>query len=100
MENFTPLELFNKIYKYLEKSLFDGYRVIVPSMIRGERFVILYYEYPIISFYLLNNNLYYSIDTDKFSEIKTIKDIDCALYKCGHRLHDGNFSLFLKCNLI
>ena len=100
MENFTPLELFNKIYKYLEKSLFYGYRVIAPSMNRGKRLVILCYGHPIISFYLLNNNLYYSISTDGFSEIKTIKDIDCALYKCNYCLCDINFSLFLKCNLI
>ena len=48
----------------------------------------------------MNDNLYYIIASDKFREIKTIEDVDDALNKCNYCFRDGNFSLFLKCNLI
>ena len=99
MENFTPLELFNKIYKYLEKR-FYGYSVIMQSIDHGKRFDILYYKCPIVSFYFMDNNLYYSTDANKFNEIKTIKDVEYVLYKLYYCFCDGEFSLFLKCNLI
>lgn len=88
------------IYIYLKKNLFPGYRIIVPAMKHGRRYDILWYNHLIISFCFRNNNLYYSIDSNESDEIKTIKDVDCALNKCNFYFCDKNFSLFFKCNLI
>ena len=96
MENFTPLELFNKIYTYLRKSLFWRYNIIENE----KRFNILYYNHLIMSFYFANNNLYYSTDSNRSGEIKTIEDVDDALNKCCYYFCDKKFSLFFKCNLI
>lgn len=48
----------------------------------------------------MDDNLYYSTDANKFNEIKTIKDVEYVLYKLDYCFCDGEFSLFLKCNLI
>ena len=99
MENFTSWELFNKIYIYLKKNLFPGYRIIMSVMKHGRRYDI-WYNHLIISFYFRNNNLYYRIDSNESDGIKTIKDVDCALNKCNFCFCDKNFSLFFKSNLI
>lgn len=72
----------------------------MPIMEHGRRFNILWYDCLIMSFCFINNNLYYSTDTNESGEIKTIKDVDYALNKCDFYFCNKNFSLFFKCNLI
>lgn len=89
----------DKIYKYLKKSLFNGYQMDRP-MVLNKCFYIMKDCRPIIKFFLANDILYY--ETDRFigGSIITIKDIDYALGKCSKTFCDNNFSLISKCNLI
>lgn len=99
MEDFTSLELFNKIYKYLRKSIFYEYRIVKPIFGRERQFDIFYNSFSIVSFYLVNGYLYFRDDSHNY-QINTIEDIDYALENCIYRFCDRKFSLFLKCNLI
>lgn len=89
----------DKIYKYLKRSLFNGYQLDRPQA-SNKRFYVIKDSRAIIEFFLVNNMLYY--ETDRFigSLIIAIKDIDYALGKCSETFCDNNFSLILKCNLI
>ena len=97
---FTSRELFNKLYKYLEKSLFDKYRIQFPIAENKEGFYVLKEGRIIIKFFLVNNTIYYQKRFLINNEILTVEDIDYALKTCGEIFCDNNFSLILKCNLI
>lgn len=97
---FTSRELFNKLYKYLEKSLFDKYRIQFPIAENKEGFYVLKEGRIIIKFFLVNDTIYYQKGFLINNEILTIEDIDYALKTCNEIFCDNNFSLILKCNLI
>ena len=97
---FTSRELFNKLYKYLERSLFDKYRIHFPIIENKDDFYILKEGRIIIKFFLVNNIMYYQKNFHIINEILTAEDIDDALKICDEIFCDNNFSLILKCNLI
>ena len=97
---FTSRELFNKLYKYLERSLFDKYRIYFPIIENKDDFCILKEGRIIIKFFLVNNIMYYQKNFHIINEILTAEDIDDALKTCDEIFCDNNFSLILKCNLI
>lgn len=97
---FTSKELFNKLYKYLERSLFDKYWIQFPIAKNKERFYVLKEGRIIIKFFLINNIIYYQKRFLINNEILTVEDIDYALKTCDEAFCDNNFSLILKCNLI
>ena len=97
---FTSRELFNKLYKYLERSLFDKYRIYFPIIENKDDFCILKEGRIIIKFFLVNNIMYYQKNFHIINEILTEEDIDYALKICDEIFCDNNFSLILKCNLI
>ena len=97
---FTSKELFNKLYKYLERSLFDKYWIQFPIAENKEHFYILKEGRIIIKFFLINNIIYYQKRFLINNEILTVEDIDYALKTCDETFCDNNFSLILKCNLI
>lgn len=97
---FTSKELFNKLYKYLERSLFDKCWIQFPIAENKERFYVLKEGRIIIKFFLINNIIYYQKRFLINNEILTIEDIDYALKTCDEIFCDNNFSLILKCNLI
>lgn len=97
---FTSRELFNKLYKYLKRSLFDKYRIQFPTVENKEGFYVLKEGRIIIKFFLVNNTIYYQKKFLINNEILTVEDIDYALKTCGEIFCDNNFSLILKCNLI
>lgn len=99
MENLTSWELYNKIYKYLERNLYYGYRIIMPVN-QGKQFKVLNGNCSIMSFHFENDRLLYTATFTGFGEINTIEDVDFALNKCNYYFCDRNFSLFLKCGLI
>lgn len=100
MENFTLLELYNKIYKYLEKNLYYGYRIITPTVRYGKEFKVLNYSCSIMSFHFVDDKLQYAAMFDRSGEINSIEDVDRALKNCDYYFCDRNFSLYLKCGLI
>ena len=97
---FTSRELFNKLYKYLERSLFDKYRIQFPIIENKDDFCILKEGRIIIKFFLINNIMYYQKNFPIINVILTAEDIDDALKICDEIFCDNNFSLILKCNLI
>lgn len=96
---FTSKELFNKLYKYLERSLFDKYRIQFPIE-NKEGFCVLKEGRIIIKFFLMNNIMYYQKRFLINNVVLTAEDIDYALKTCDEIFCDNNFSLILKCNLI
>ena len=100
MENFTSRELFNKLYKYLERSLFDEYRILFPTIENKEGFCILKEGRIIIKFFLANNIIYCQKKFPIVNVILTAEDIDNVLKACDEIFCDNDFSLILKCNLI
>ena len=97
---FTSRELFNKLYKYLERSLFDKYRIQFPIVENKYGFYVLKEGRIIIKFFLINNIMYYQKNFPIINMVLTAEDIDNALKTCDEIFCDNNFSLFLKCNLI
>ena len=97
---FTSRELFNKLYKYLERSLFDKYRIQFPIVENKCGFYVLKEGRIIIKFFLINNIMYYQKNFPIINVILTAEDIDDALKICDEIFCDNNFSLILKCNLI
>ena len=97
---FTSKELFNKLYKYLERSLFDKCWIQFPIAENKERFYVLKEGRIIIKFFLINNIIYYQKRFLINNEILTVEDVDRALKTCDEIFCDNNFSLILKCNLI
>ena len=97
---FTSRELFNKLYKYLERSLFDKYRIQFPIVENIYGFYVLKEGRIIIKFFLVNNIMYYQKNFHIINEILTVEDIDDVLKTCDEIFCDNNFSLILKCNLI
>ena len=97
---FTSRELFNKLYKYLERSLFDKCRIHFPIAENKEHFCVLKEGRIIIKFFLINNTIYYQKRFLINNEILTAEDIDDALKACDEIFCDNDFSLILKCNLI
>ena len=97
---FTSRELFNKLYKYLERSLFDKYRIYFPIIENKDDFCILKEGRIIIKFFLVNNIMYYQKNFHIINEILTAEDIDYALKICDEIFCDNDFSLILKCDLI
>lgn len=96
---FTSRELFNKLYKYLERSLFDKYRIQFPIE-NKEGFCVLKEGRIIIKFFLINNIMYYQKNFPIINVVLTAENIDYALKTCDETFCDNNFSLILKCNLI
>lgn len=96
---FTSRELFNKLYKYLERSLFDKYRIQFPIE-NKEGFCVLKEGRIIIKFFLINNIIYYQKRFPIINVVSIAEDIDDALKTCDEIFCDNNFSLILKCNLI
>lgn len=96
---FTSKELFNKLYKYLERSLFDKYRIQFPIE-NKEGFCVLKEDRIIIKFFLMNNIMYYQKRFLINNVVLTAENIDYALKTCDEIFCDNNFSLILKCNLI
>lgn len=96
----TSRELFNKIYKYLERSLFDEYRIQFPIAENKYGFYVLKEGRIIIKFFLINNIMYYQKNFPIINMVLTAEDIDYALKRCDEIFCDNNFSLILKCNLI
>ena len=97
---FTSKDLFNKLYKYLERSLFDKCWIQFPIAENKERFYVLKEGRIIIKFFLINNIIYYQKRFLINNEILTVEDVDRALKMCDEIFCDNNFSLILKCNLI
>lgn len=97
---FTSKELFNKLYKYLKRSLFDKCWIQFPIAENKECFYVLKEGRIIIKFFLVNNIMYYKTKFPIINEILTAEDIDYALKTCDEIFCDNNFSLILKCNLI
>lgn len=97
---FTSKELFNKLYKYLERSLFDKYRIQFPIVENKYGFYVLKEGRIIIKFFLINNIMYYQTNFPIINEILIAEDIDYALKTCDEIFCDNDFSLILKCNLI
>ena len=97
---FTSKELFNKLYKYLKRSLFDKYRIQFPTAENKELFYVLKEGRIIIKFFLVNNIIYYQTNLPIIHIVSTMEDIDYVLKTCGETFCDNNFSLILKCNLI
>lgn len=96
---FTSKELFNKLYKYLERSLFDKYRIQFPIE-NKEGFCVLKEGRIIIKFFLVNDIIYCQTNFSYCYKILTVEDVDCVLKMCDEIFCDNNFSLILKCNLI
>lgn len=96
---FTSKELFNKLYKYLKRSLFDEYRIQFPIE-NKEGFCVLKEDRIIIKFFLINNIIYYQKRFPIINVVSIAEDIDDALKTCDEIFCDNNFSLILKCNLI
>lgn len=96
----TSRELFNKLYKYLERSLFNEYRIQFPIVENKYGFCVLKEGRIIIKFFLTNNIIYYQKNFPIINMILTAEDIDNALKTCDEIFCDNNFSLILKCNLI
>ena len=96
----TSRELFNKLYKYLERSLFDEYRIHFPIVENKGYFCILKEGRIIIKFFLANNTMYYQTNFPIINVISTAENIDYALKACDEIFCDNDFSLILKCNLI
>ena len=97
---FTSKELFNKLYKYLERSLFDEYRIHFPIAENKEYFCVLKEGRIIIKFFLANNKMYYQTNFPIINVVSTVENIDYALKTCDEIFCDNDFSLILKCNLI
>lgn len=100
MTNFTPIELFNKLYKYLERSLFDKCWVHFPVIENKKCFYVLKEGRIIIQFFLANDVICYQTNFILSNVIRTEEDVDCALKECDEIVCDNDFSLILKCNLI
>lgn len=97
---FTSKELFNKLYKYLERSLFDKYWIQFPIAENKERFYVLKKGRIIIQFFLVNDIIYCQTNFSYCYKILTVEDVDRVLKMCDEIFCDNNFSLILKCNLI
>ena len=97
---FTSKELFNKLYKYLERSLFDECWVYFPAIENKECFYVLKKGRIIIQFFLVNDIIYCQTNLSYCYKILTVEDVDRVLKMCDEIFCDNNFSLILKCNLI
>ena len=97
---FTSKELFNKLYKYLERSLFDKCWIQFPIAENKECFYVLKEGRIIIKFFLVNNIMYYQTKLPIIHTVSTVENIDYVLKTCDETFCDNNFSLILKCNLI
>ena len=97
---FTSRELFNKLYKYLKRSLFDKYRIQFPTVENKEGFYVLKEGRIIIKFFLVNNIMYYQKNFPIINMVLTAEEIDDALKTCDEIFCDNDFSLILKCTLI
>ena len=97
---FTSKELFNKLYKYLERSLFDKYWIQFPTAENKEHFYVLKKGRIIIQFFLVNDIIYCQTNFSYCYKILTVEDVDRVLKICDEIFCDNNFSLILKCNLI
>lgn len=97
---FTSKELFNKLYKYLERSLFDKYWVHFPAIENKGCFYVLKEGRIIIQFFLVNDIIYCQTNLSYYYKILTVEDVDRVLKTCNETFCDNNFSLILKCNLI
>lgn len=97
---FTSKELFNKLYKYLERSLFDKYWVHFPAIENKECFYVLKKGRIIIQFFLVNDIIYCQTNFSYCYKILTVEDVDRVLKMCDEIFCDNDFSLILKCNLI
>lgn len=97
---FTSKELFNKLYKYLERSLFDEYWIQFLIAENKEYFYVFKKGRIIIQFFLVNDIIYCKTNFSYCHKILTVEDVDRVLKKCDEIFCDNNFSLILKCNLI
>lgn len=97
---FTSKELFNKLYKYLKRSLFDKCWILFPIAENKECFYVLKEGRIIIKFFLVNNIMYYQTKLPIINVVSTVENIDYVLKTCSETFCDNNFSLILKCNLI
>lgn len=96
----TPTVLFDKLYKYLERSLFDKYWVHFPVIENKGCFYVLKDGRIIIQFFLVSGIIYYQTNFSYCCEILTVEDVDRTLKMCDETFCDNDFSLILKCNLI
>lgn len=97
---FTSKELFNKLYKYLERSLFDEYWIQFLIAENKEYFYVFKKGRIIIQFFLVNDIIYCKTNFSYCYKILTVEDVDRVLKMCDEIFCDNNFSLILKCNLI